>query len=188
MNVVGNNEDPKDDEIRLLQTQIDLCQFVFGNGKSIRSSELAVKDEAELMQQCENKVEVQPVHDKTKQPRVRLECIYLLDSRELILQYAAYPEGFETVRPMVRDAVNIAMASLRMQYEVELMVPWINQKGNKSIDALRRELNENGSQRIKNLKSDPDMMRLVTCFIDFSVNDDILKDALRPRQPYSQQQ
>lgn len=61
-----------------------------------------MKYEAELMQQWEIQVDVHPVNDKVKQQRVRLECVKLLYTRDLMSAHASYPEEYETVRPPVR--------------------------------------------------------------------------------------
>ncbi|MCP6726248.1 hypothetical protein NL526_29760, partial [Klebsiella pneumoniae] len=44
----------------------------------------------------------------------------------------------------------------------------------------------NDHQRIIDMKANPDMMRLFNCFIDFGVDSNMIIDALRPRQPYGQ--
>lgn len=82
------------------------------------------------MAQCENKkVEILYSLDKNRQFRIRADCLELVDMRDSVTQTAAYPKDFETPRPPVRAAVSIALASLRMPKEVELMVPWINHHG-----------------------------------------------------------
>jgi hypothetical protein len=187
--VVGYGEDPHDEECRLLREEVDLCCLDTGDGKSVVSKELAVKDEAELMSQCENSgIEVRPAHDKARQQKTRLECLELLDTRELASATSAYSEEFETARPPVRAATNIALASLRMPDETKLMVPWINHHGAKSIESIRKEMTESDGRRIKQLRANPDNMRLFSCFLDFGVSDELMEDALRPRQPFGQEE
>lgn len=93
MYVVGYGKNLYDDECRLLQRQVDLCKLYVGNGKPTRSTTLAVKNEAELMLQCENeKDDVLPAHDKNWQHRTRSECVELLDTRVLVTQHVTYPK------------------------------------------------------------------------------------------------
>jgi len=131
---------------------------------------------------------VHPAHEKARQQKVRLECLELLDTRDLASAITAYSEEFEAARPPVRAATNIALASLRMPDETELMVPWINHHGAKSIESIRKEMAEGDGRRIKQLRADPDRMRLFSCFLDFGVSDELMADALRPRQPYGQEE
>lgn len=48
---------------------------------------------------------------------------------------------------------------------------------------LNRELNEKRGQQIADIKFNPDIMRVFTCFIDFRVDMFIMIDVLRKRQP-----
>lgn len=182
--MVGYGDDPREDECRLLQANINLHRINSGNGKT----ELAVQNEAELFAQCESvSVNVLLEQDKAAQAKTRAKCVELLNTCDLGNACAPYPDEFETVRDPVRSAFNVALASFRMPDEVELMVPWINYHGTRAVSSLNKLLNEGNCQRINEIKSNPDMMRSVTFFIDFGVDLNMIIDALRPLQPYGQE-
>lgn len=112
----------------------------------------------------------------------------MVDTSDLVSRCAPYPNEFKTLRALVRSAVNIGFAYFRMPNEVDFIVPLINRHRPKAAGTLNQLLNEDNSQRIVEMKSNPDTMRLFTCIIDFDVSTNRMIDALRPRQPYGQEE
>lgn len=75
------------------------------------------------------------------------------------------------------------MALLSMPYEAELMRPWINYYGDKSL----QRYDVSSTQTVNNiadLHRTPDIMRLFAFFIKFGCNQDFRKNALLKRKPY----
>lgn len=83
-----------------------------------------------------------PAHNNARQQKAQLKCLELLDTRKLASAKTACSEELETARPPVSAATNIAISSLRMLDETELMVPWINHNSAKLIESIRKEMAE----------------------------------------------